>query len=108
MTHWINPWEYAIPVPIDELTECHDGLGKYYGTMNPGERILMTKERILSHWNQNGDKVDPYILPQPNGYHSIGIRYGNEGSEYLSPPANPEKTRALLKTYAPNHPYNRQ
>ena len=25
MTHWINPWEDAIPVPIDELAECHMG-----------------------------------------------------------------------------------
>lgn len=27
-TYWINPWEDAIPVPIEELVECAYGLDK--------------------------------------------------------------------------------
>lgn len=104
---WINPWEDAIPVPIEELAECHEGLDKLYGTMKPGERIFMSKERILEGWKQDADKLDAYILPQPSGYHFIGVRYGAKGSEYLSPPANQEKTRALLEKYSPGHLYNK-
>ena len=104
--HWINPWEDAIPVPIEELAECHEGLDKFYGTMDPGVKILMTKERILAGWKQDGDKLDAYILPQSNGWNCIGVRYGNEGSEYLSPMANQEKTRALLKKYSSDNKYN--
>ncbi len=97
MTHWINPWADAVPVAIEDLANCHEGLGGYYSTMTPGERILMSQERILEHWRKAGDKLDAYILPQPNGWHSIGVRYGNRGQDYLSPPANLIRTRALLE-----------
>lgn len=56
----------------------------------------MTKERMLEHWKQAGDKLDAYILPCPNGWHCIGIRYGAEGYQYLSPMGEKDKVIALL------------
>lgn len=96
--HWNNPWE-VVYVPIEELAECDAGLGKTCGTMN-GPSFILTKEKILEHWRSAGSKLDAYILVQPNGFHSIGIRYGNEGSQYLSPMGNKDKVAELLKKYA--------
>ncbi len=103
MTHWINPWDDAIPVPIEELAECHTGLGEMCGQYGEsGVRIgsfILTKENVLEHWKSAGDKLDAYILPCASGYHCIGIRYGNEGWEYLSPAGDKDKVQALLKKY---------
>lgn len=30
MTHWVNPWENAIPVTLEQLAECHMGIGMRY------------------------------------------------------------------------------
>jgi len=98
MTHWVNPWENAIPVPIEELAECHANLGGIYrNQFNKAD--WLTKEAVLEHWNSAGDKLDAYILPQPSGFHSIGIRYGARDSEYLSPMGDKEKVQALLNKY---------
>lgn len=88
--HWINPWEDAVSVPIEELAECHAGLGQFYQTINQqdvslSESIILTKEKVLEHWKSAGEHLDAYILPQPSGFHSIGIRYGENGQDYLSP-----------------------
>ena len=96
--HWKNPWDDAIPVPIEELVECAHGIGESWGDID-GTSFIMTKERMLEHWKQAGDKLDAYILPCPSGWHCIGIRYGAEGSQYLSPAANKEKVAALLRKY---------
>jgi hypothetical protein len=98
MTHWVNPWEDAIPVPIEELAECHAHLGGTYRNMN-GDAFPLTKETILEHWGNAGEKLDAYVLPCPSGEHCIGIRYGAEGSEYLSPAGDKEKVQALLNKY---------
>ena len=97
-THWVNPWEDAISVPIEELAECHAGLGEMYSSIRSGT-FTMTKETVLKHWKNAGDKLDAYILPQPDGDHSIGIRYGNDGEDYLSPAGDKEKVQALLDKY---------
>lgn len=97
MTHWVNPWEDAIPVPIEELAECHAGLGQLCGSAKGS--FLLTKEKVLEHWGSAGKNLDAYILPQPGGYHCIGIRYGAECSEYLSPAGDKEKVQALLNKY---------
>lgn len=97
MTYWINPWENAVSVPIEELAECHAGLGEpYYSSSGT---LILTKETVLTSWQFEGYKLDAYILPQLSGYHSIGIRYGNEPSEYLSPAGDKEKVQALLDKY---------
>lgn len=94
---WVNPWEDAIPVPIEELAECDSGLNKWCPS-SKGPFIL-TKEKILEHWRSAGDKLDAYILPQPSGDHCIGIRYGRQGYEYLSPMGDRDKVQALLNKY---------
>lgn len=96
--HWPNPWHDVVYVTLEELADCYEGLGKSCGRMD-GTSFILTKEEILSHWRQAGRKLDPYILPQPSGFHDMGIRYGAEGSQYLSPPANKEKITALLRKY---------
>lgn len=96
--HYIHPWDDAVIVPIEELAECYDGLNKLYHDKDGGS-FIMSREIVLENWKYGKEKLDPYILPQPSGFHDIGIRYGDEPSEYLSPAANKEKTAALLLKY---------
>ncbi len=96
--HWPNPWLDVVYVPIEELAEVAHGLGQQWSDVD-GSSFIMTKERMLEYWHQNGDKLDAYILPQPSGWHCIGIRYGAEDSQYLSPGCNRAKTEALLCKY---------
>lgn len=102
-THWQNPWTEAVTVPIEELVECVYGIGERYFDSS-GVYFIMTKEQMLSDWRVfAGDKLDAYILPGKNGMsHSIGIRYGNNGPEYLSPFGVQEKIQALLEKYSSN------
>lgn len=86
--HRYNPWKDSIVyVPIEELAEC------------VAEGYHMTKEEILKHWSQDGKKLDAYILPEPV-FHSMGIRYGREGREYISPMGDQKKLAELLKRYS--------
>ncbi len=98
IVHWNNPWEDAVPVPIEELAECHMGLGQSCGDVD-GSSFILTKDRVLEHWCQYGEKLDAYILPCRSGWHSIGVRYGNEDPQYLSPAGDKEKVVALLRRY---------
>jgi len=97
-TYWKNPWSDAIPVPIKELVKCVHGLNQSCGD-GQGGSFLLTQERILEHWQQYGDKLDAYILPSVIGWYSIGVRYSDDGPQYLSPLANQEATKDLLKIY---------
>lgn len=102
MAHWhdFNPWaDRLVYVPdLYELAEC-----VAHGTIHilaENKTVPYTPELAVEHWLQHGPRVDAYILPQPSGNHSIGIRYGAEGSEYFSPHnAKPHKTQALLDKY---------
>lgn len=96
--HWPNPWTEAVPVPIELLAECTAGLGETWSDTD-GSRFTMTTERVLTHWRRAGEHLDAYILPENSGWHSIGVRYGAEGSAYLSPQADKNKTEALLRLY---------
>jgi hypothetical protein len=87
MAHWhdFNPWaSRLVYVPsLEELAEC-----------------VIDGQANLRRWKAIGPKLDAYILPQLDDHHSIGIRYGREGHEYLSPHnAHPTKTQALLDKY---------
>lgn len=97
--HWPNPWPDVVYVPIEELALCSEGLGKDCTDID-GSRFVLTADRVLEHWRQAGDKLDAYILPQPSGWHDIGIRYGSKGHQYLSPAGNRERVTALLRKYA--------
>ena len=89
--HQYNPWaDRIVYVPLVELAHCAAG-GNV--TLPNGETVPHDFERVLSHWRQCGrEKLDGYILPQPSGDHSLGVRYGKRGEQYYSPHnANPEK-----------------
>lgn len=100
--HWhdANPWrDDIVYVPIERLAECVAG-----GTIREidGSVVPYDVARVLRHFGQVGRrKLDAYILPQPDGFHSLGVRYGAAGSEYYSPHnAHPEKTQALLEEFS--------
>ena len=100
--HWHeqNPWrDQIVYVPIERLAECVAG-----GTILDADGVVRPYDVpwLLAHWAQCGrDKLDAYILPQPHGRHSIGVRYGADGPDYFSPHnAHPEKTAALLAEYS--------
>lgn len=75
------------------------GIGESWRDHRTDTSFIMTKEIMLEHWKQSGDKLDAYILPCPSGWHCIGIRYGAEGSQYLSPAGDKDKVTALLRKY---------
>ena len=98
--HWhgSNRWaDKIVYVPIERLAECVAG-----GTITEpdGRSVPYDVARVLRHFAQGGPKLDAYILPQPSGDHSLGVRYGSEGSEYFSPHnAHPSITNALLEEF---------
>jgi len=97
--HDVNPWaDSVVYVPIERLAECvAGGTISIYST---GVVVPYDVAYVLQHFAQSGNRLDAYILPQPSGDHSLGVRYGAEGSEYFSPHnAHPEKTRALLEEF---------
>lgn len=85
-------------VPIEELAAASGNIGQGCIDLD-GSRFVWIVDRVLEHWRRAGDKLDSYILPQPSGYHNIGIRYGSEGRQYLSPMADRERVTALLRKY---------
>ncbi|NTF17794.1 hypothetical protein G6L37_05225 [Agrobacterium rubi] len=96
MTHWdqYNPWrDRLVYVPIEELAEAlADGSSI---RLQDGSVVEYTAELMLKHWRSNSYELDAYVLPDqaldayilPNQAfgHSVGIRYGSHGHEYLSP-----------------------
>lgn len=95
--YWPNPW-HVIYVPIEELADVAQGIGERWSDVD-GSTFIMTRERMLAHWRQSGEALDAYILPQPSGWHCIGIRYGSLPPQYLSPGCNKVKAEALLRKY---------
>ena len=96
--YWTNPWDDAVPVQIEELATCVANLGKLCSCYDGGPDFVITVETVLAHWREYGDQLDAYILPHPRGYH-IGIRYGNDGPEYLSVGGDTQRVSALLAKY---------
>lgn len=86
--YWENSWKDVVYVPVEELAECC--VVKNFD-----------KDQVLNYFYSRGLYLDAYILPSnyDNGYHSIGVRYGNGGPEYLSPYGEQSKVAELLKKY---------
>ena len=87
-THWhdLNPWKDKILyIPV----ELAASLCEY----------SWSDEETLTHWRQYGDKLDAYILPQPSGLHCLGVRYGADGPEYVSPHANQKALTGVLELF---------
>lgn len=89
--HFTNPWAPdALPVPLDEL---------------------IAALRNAEHYSKEGlfkdNPHDAYLLrdgdPKDSGeqWFCAGIRYGEEGHEYLSPMPDMPKALALWNKYAP-------
>ena len=84
MPHWHdhNPWnDRVVYVSLKELaavTARRDAPA----TGQASDRDIIF---VLAHWRAYGEKLDAYVLPQPDGFHSIGVRYGAGVAEYLSP-----------------------
>ena len=87
MRHWTTEhYSDAVPLDLWELiralvTEAHKHL-------EPEDRL--TQENILEeveYLTQHGTKLDAYRLygPRDDRRITVGIRYGNEDSEYMSP-----------------------
>lgn len=65
--HEYNPWkDKVVYLGVRELVQVV-GLDKF-------TTIIL----------EYGSKIDVYLLPQPSGDHSFGVRYGPDGCEYLS------------------------
>ena len=98
IVHWTNPYT-VVNVPIEELVKVAHGIGERWRDQRTDSTFIMTEEEMLKHWRSYGEKLDAYILPQPSGWHDIGVRYGDKDHQYLSPMGNKEKVTALLKKY---------
>jgi len=97
VTHWHedNPWKDSILyVPLEELAACDASL---VGPSIYGGSPARTIEGTLDHWKQSGSKLDAYILV--GSVRSGGVRYGPEGSDYLSPMFSLPKIHALKQKY---------
>lgn len=85
--HEHNPWkDRAIYLPdLKELS----------AVLNP-----TNPERDYNKWMQfHAEQVDAYVLPNNNGDHSVGIRYGAKDYEYYSPYVNRYLAALLISKY---------
>lgn len=89
MAHWHdhNPWaDRLIYLPdLEELSACLD-------SANP--------TRHLDRWLNEHSKLDAYLIRNPNGFHSCGLRYGPEEDQYLSPQINEYLAELLMSKYS--------
>jgi len=85
--HTFNPWANTL-IYVPDIMEAlaHD----------PETASFYAQEIETRHKG----KVDLYILPQPSGYHSFGIRYGEEPREYYSPSIAPTIAELLITKYS--------
>lgn len=94
--HDDNPWrDDVVYVTLEELAECVD---KGNGLVRLPDDVAVSYDNrwLMNHWQLASNALDAYILPQPSGDHSIGVRWGSLGSQYFSPMAHKERTQALL------------
>jgi hypothetical protein len=94
--HEQNPWKDSlIYVDIHDLAECALLIGSQVRV--DGELITFTKADVLHHWSQYGNRLDPYVLTGKTI--TGGIRYGAEGSHYLSPGFSTAMLVGLIRKY---------
>ena len=113
MAHWhdFNPWaaEIVYLPSMEEFALCHGGLNKIWDCSATGGSAeeLMTMDKLIDHMLNNArikqdttdPKVDPYILPQPTGRHSLGLRIGPNPEDYHSPDCNREIAAYFIRKY---------
>lgn len=77
-----NPWSgQCVYVPYRRFLACTS---------------LRASQIVDNGWDES--KVDAYLLPQPDGSLSAGLRYGADGPDYLSPMVTDAKAAADLAT----------
>jgi len=89
--------DQAVYVPLEELAECCAG-----GTvrLSDGTEADNSRELVLEGWRSLGDKVDGYILPDEDGFHSVVLRFGGEECDYIEEDVrNPGRVLELLGRY---------
>ena len=98
-THWTTEhFPDAVPIDLWELIRaltaqsnrdlwCNNHLTPETCPLDPD--FLVTQESFLErveHYTQGGTKLDAYRIYTSSDTHlTVGIRYGDEGSEYISP-----------------------
>jgi len=101
-THWTTE-HFPDAVPID-LWELIRALTAQRNERNALRRdkdpdFLVSQESFLErveHYTQGGTKLDAYRIYTSSDTHlTVGIRYGDEGSEYISP----ELTREIADQF---------
>jgi len=95
MTSWnaCNPWrDSLVYVPIHEAAACVANQPRPLNDALAGHAATAQ----IEPWAQFGKKLDAYLLKSPNGWISLGVRYGAKSDQYLSPCVDQTKARALL------------
>ena len=98
-TYWTTEhFPGAVPIDLGELIRavtaqsnrdlwCNNHLTPETCPLDPD--FLVTEESLMEktrHYTQTGNKLDAYRIYGGGGSQlTVGIRYGNEGSEYISP-----------------------
>lgn len=98
--HWHpdNPYgERCVYVDLEALAACASNLNQPI-TLANGAVALMTKELMIKEWRGANEKLDAYVLLLHERF-SGGVRYGSDGSEYLSGMFNQAKMRELWEAY---------
>lgn len=104
--HWHdhNPWaDKVVYVPLEALAEAVAG-----GNIQLSDGSIVARDQafMLDHFLQYGDRLDAYILPNALSGNLLGVRYGGEDREYLSPHnCNPELVEELLEKYRDQQTY---
>lgn len=81
--HDHNPWKddvvYISPAEADGLLQ----------------EVYMDDTYWMEVFLRHDGIIDAYLLPQPGGRFSFGIRYGKDGPEYLSPYCRDETAQKI-------------
>jgi hypothetical protein len=97
--HWLHeqPWASCVYVQLEQLALCSQYIGEQI-TGADGKPQLNSIERVIQSWKRAGDRLDAYLIPAESigGDISGGVRYGPNGSDYLSIYINQDRARALL------------
>lgn len=99
--HFENPWQEAIPVPLEELAACVAG-----GTISTPDGVkVYDVAYVLQSWRRYGETLDGYLLiagSQDPSTICVGVRFGEDGPQYLSPYCEDRQlAMSLVQKYGP-------
>ena len=91
-TYWNNPYKQAQPIDLWKLLVA---------LSDPDEKPWGDINEQVTHYTQNGVKLDAYIIPTHNIHLSVGIRFGSEDDAYFTPYITREQ--AIKHDVIPDH-----